>query len=80
VLPRVKARLYFGHATNDRTMTEGAIAKLDAALKAWGGRFESEIYAGPHAWTVPGTPAYTEGEAERAFATLTDLLKATLRD
>jgi carboxymethylenebutenolidase len=80
VLPRVKARLYFGHATNDRTMTEDAIAKLDTALKSWGGRFESEIYAGPHAWTVPGTPAYTEGEAERAFATLTDLLKATLRD
>jgi carboxymethylenebutenolidase len=80
VLPRVKARLYFGHATNDRTMTADAIAKLDAALKEWGGKYESEIYDGPHAWTVPGTPAYTEGEAERAFARLMDLFKATLRD
>ena len=78
VLPRVTARLYFGHATNDRTMTAEAIAKLEEALRAWGGRFESEMYAGPHAWTVPGSPTYTEGEAERAFAKLTDLFKTSL--
>jgi carboxymethylenebutenolidase len=35
-LPRIQARLYFGHATNDRSMPEEAIAKLDRALEAWG--------------------------------------------
>jgi len=33
VLQRIKARLYFGHATNDRSMPEQAIAKLDEALE-----------------------------------------------
>ncbi len=34
VLPRIKARLYFGHATNDRHMPAEAIATLDQALAA----------------------------------------------
>jgi carboxymethylenebutenolidase len=84
VLPRIPTsdgpRLYFGHAANDQFMPQGAIDKLDGALAAWGGTYESEIYEGAlHGWTVPDSPAYSEPEAERAFAKLTVLFAATLK-
>jgi carboxymethylenebutenolidase len=80
VLPRVKARLYFGHASQDRSMPQPAIDTLEAALRAWGGRFESERYDGAlHGWTVPGSPVYNQPQAERAFAKLRELLAAELR-
>ncbi len=79
LLPKIKARLYFGHAIEDRSMTTEAIAKFDAALAAWGGKFESETYAGAHhGWTVPGGPVYNEPQANRHFDKLEELFKATL--
>jgi carboxymethylenebutenolidase len=78
-LPRVKAHLYFGHATEDRSMPAEAIEKLNHALEAWGGEYESEVYEGAHhGWTVPDNPAYNQPEAERAFAKLTELFAKTL--
>lgn len=80
VLPRVKARLYFGHAVEDRSMPAEAIAKLNEALKAWGGEHESEVYNGArHGWTVPDNPAYNHPQAERAFSKLIELFKQNLR-
>jgi carboxymethylenebutenolidase len=79
LLPQVKARLYFGHATNDGSMTAEQIAGLEQALAEWGGKYESETYAAAHGWTVPDNPAFNAGEAERAFAKLTELFAATLR-
>jgi carboxymethylenebutenolidase len=79
-LPRVKARLYFGHAIEDRGMPADAIEKLDRALKAWGGRYESEVYEGAyHSWTVPDSTVYNRAQAERAFGKLTELLASTLK-
>ncbi len=79
-LPRVKARLYFGHAQDDRSMPAAAIAQLEGALAAWGGTWESEVYQGAHhGWTMPGSPVYNPEQADRAFGKLTDLLAATLR-
>src|SRR6478672_10896077 len=55
VLPKVRAHLYFGHAENDQGMPAEAIAKLDEALEAWGGAYESETYGGArHGWMIPG--------------------------
>lgn len=80
VLPKVKARLYFGHADKDSSMPEAAIQKLDAALAAWGGRYESELYTGAaHGWTHSDAAIYHHEQAERAFAKLTELLGAELR-
>ncbi len=77
-LPRIKARLYFGHATNDRSMPEEAIAKLDQALKAWGGNYESEVYKDAfHSWTSADSPVYNAPQAERAFQKLTELFTET---
>jgi carboxymethylenebutenolidase len=79
VLPRVKARLYFGHAVEDRSMPAEAIEKLNRALQAWGGEYESEVYEGAHhGWTVTDHPAYNRPQAERAFGKLTGLLAKTL--
>ncbi len=80
VLPLVKARLYFGHADNDRSMPADAIEKLEAALRAWGGEYESEKYDGAlHGWMIPGGKAYYHEHAERGFAKLMELLDGTLR-
>ena len=79
VLPRVKAHLYFGHATEDHAMPQEAIGKFDRALAAWGGNYESEVYDAHHGWTVPDNPSYNEPQAERAYKKLTDLLRSTLK-
>jgi carboxymethylenebutenolidase len=54
------------------------IAGLEMALAEWGGRYESETYPAAHGWTVPDNPAFNTGEAERAFAKLTELFTETL--
>jgi carboxymethylenebutenolidase len=79
VLPRVKARLYFGHATNDPGMPTEAIEKLEWALRSWGGSYESEMYDAKHGWMIPGARVYDPGEAERGFEKLMELLDDTLR-
>ena len=80
VLPRVRARLYFAHAIQDRSMPQEAIEKLDRALQDWGGEYESEIYEGAyHSWTVSDSPVYNQPQAERAFMKLTEVLGAALK-
>jgi carboxymethylenebutenolidase len=74
VLPRVKARLYFGHATRDRSMPAEAIDKLTHALDAWGGTYESEVYPAFHSWTMPDNAVYDAEQAERAFEKVRQLL------
>jgi carboxymethylenebutenolidase len=79
VLPRVKAQLYFAHASNDRMMSAEAIQQLEQALRAWGGRYESSVYEGAlHGWTSPDSPIYNPQQAERAFQKLSELLRTTL--
>jgi carboxymethylenebutenolidase len=80
LLPKITARLYFGHAIEDRGMPPEAIEKLEAALKTWRGRGESETYDGArHGWCVPGREVYNEKQAERAFGKLVELFDATLK-
>jgi carboxymethylenebutenolidase len=80
LLPRIKARLYFGHAVNDQGMPAEAIAKLERALRAWGGAYESETYEGAlHGWMIPGGKSHHPEQAERGFAKLMALLDGTLR-
>ena len=78
LLPRVKARLYFGHASEDRSMPKEAIERFEGALRSWGGKFESETYDARHGWTMRDMPVYNQPQAERAFSKLTGLFAATL--
>jgi carboxymethylenebutenolidase len=78
-LPRIKARLYFAHAVEDRSMPQEAIAQFEQALKHWGGQYESETYEGAfHSWTSTDSPVYNQPQAERAFRKLLELLQQTL--
>jgi carboxymethylenebutenolidase len=80
LLPKVKARLYFGHAVEDKNMTAEEIVHFEEALAAWGGKYQSQTYAGAsHGWTVPDNPVFNPPQAERAFASLTQLFAETLR-
>ena len=80
VLPRVKARLYFGHATNDKSMDAAAIQNFEQVLAAWGGKYESETYEGAaHGWTVPDNPVFNPPQAERAFHKMIELFAAVLK-
>ena len=77
--PVIKARLYFGHAVKDKGMPAEAIDRLNHALEAWGGKYESEVYEGAyHSWTVPDSPVYNQPQADRAFQQLINLFSETL--
>jgi carboxymethylenebutenolidase len=79
VLPRVRAELYIGHASQDVMMPEDAIQSLETALAAWGGAYESETYAGAqHGWTVSDSPTYDAALAAIADQKLLALLKRNL--
>jgi carboxymethylenebutenolidase len=79
VLPRIKAQLYFGHAVQDRSMPQEAIANFEQALERWGGKYESETYEGArHGWTSSDSAAYNQPQAERAFNKLLQLLQENL--
>ncbi len=81
VLPRVRARLYFGHADGDRSMPAEAIGKFEEALEAWGGRYESETCTGAgHGWTVPDSAAHDPAQARRARGNLMALLRESLQE
>jgi carboxymethylenebutenolidase len=79
-IPKVKARLYFGHAVEDASATPQQVATLEEALRNWHGAFQSEVYEGAkHGWTVPDQAVYNELQAERAFEKLVELFDATLK-
>jgi carboxymethylenebutenolidase len=78
VLPQVKAELLFAHASDDPLMPAADIAAFEAALAAWGGRYESQTWPARHGWSVPGRPVYDQAQSERHFRKLFDLLKRTL--
>ena len=82
--PKIKARMYFGVASNDDARQPDAKDKLKEAFAAANVPAEIEVYGGLHGWCVPdmpsqnGAPIYNKPDAERAWAKLTDLYKAAL--
>jgi len=84
--PKIKARMYFGIASNDDMATPDAKDKLKEAFAAVKVPAEIEVYAGAqHGWCVPdmpkqanGMPTYSKADAERAWGKLVALYKAAL--
>jgi len=77
--PKIKARMYFGFAIEDRTMPPEAVEKLKSALDAAGVNYEAETYAGArHGWCVKDHSVYHEAQAEHAWHHLVELFKDTL--
>ena len=83
--PKIKARMYFGVASNDDARQPDAKDKLKEAFAEAHVPAEIEVYAGAlHGWCVPdmpagnGAPIYNKVDAERAWAKLLALYKAAL--
>ncbi|MDP9064394.1 MAG: dienelactone hydrolase family protein [Pseudomonadota bacterium] len=82
LVPKIKARYYFGVADNDDRQQPEAKGALAAAFAATGVPAKIEVYAGTqHGWCVPdmpmkdGKPIYDEREAERAWHELIALYR-----
>ncbi len=83
---KIKAKMYFGIASNDDMRQPDAKDKLRAAFEAAHNPAEIEVYATcQHGWCVPdmppqpdGKPIYDKPEAEKAWAKLTALYKGAL--
>jgi carboxymethylenebutenolidase len=85
LVPKIKARFYFGIAESDDKTQPDAKDKLKAAFAAANKQATIEVYEGSiHGWCVPdmpardGTPIYNEPLAERAWSNLLSLYKSTL--
>jgi len=82
--PKIKARMYFGVASNDDARQPDAKDKLREAFSAAKVPAEVELYQSLHGWCVPdmpmqnGAPIYNKPDAERAWAKLVALYKAAL--
>ena len=83
--PKIKARMYFGVASNDDARQPDAKDKLKEAFAAAKVPAEIEVYAGAlHGWCVPdmpagnGAPIYNKPDAERAWSKLVALYKTAL--
>ena len=84
--PQIKAKMYFGVASNDDMTQPDAKDKLKAAFVAAKNPAEIEVYTGAqHGWCVPdmpmqanGMPIYSKPDAERAWGKLVALYKAAL--
>jgi len=84
LVPKMKARMYFGIAANDDMRQPDAKDKLREAFAAAKLPAEIEVYPGAqHGWCMPDMPAgngpiYSKPDAERAFGKLLALYKMAL--
>jgi carboxymethylenebutenolidase len=82
--PKIKARMYFGIASNDDERQPDAKVKLKEAFAGARVPAEIEVYPAQHGWCVPdmpmrdGAPIYNQVEAERAWGKLVALYRAAL--
>jgi carboxymethylenebutenolidase len=82
--PKIKARMYFGIASNDDSRQPDAKDKLKEAFGAAKVPAEIEVYASLHGWCMPdmptqgGAPIYNKPDAERAWSKLLALYKSGL--
>jgi carboxymethylenebutenolidase len=82
--PKIKARMYFGIASNDDQRQPDAKDKLREAFATAKVAAEIEVYPARHGWCVPdmpadnGAPIYNMPEAEKAWSKLVALYKTAL--
>src|SRR5207302_914009 len=82
--PKIRARMYFGIASNDDQRQPDAKDKLREASAAAKVTAEIEVYPAKHGWWAPdmpvqsGVPIYSRPEAEKAWSKLVALYKTAL--
>ncbi|HEY2746482.1 MAG TPA: dienelactone hydrolase family protein [Polyangia bacterium] len=75
---KMKARIYVGAASNDRSFPDEQKQRLDRALTEAGVDHVIETYAANHGWVPSDTPAHDDAAAERHWQTLFALFARTL--
>jgi carboxymethylenebutenolidase len=84
LIPKMKAHMYVGIASNDDARQPDAKDKLKEAFASAKVPAEIEVYQGLHGWCVPdmplqnGKPIYDKPDAEKAWSKLMALYKAAL--
>jgi carboxymethylenebutenolidase len=82
--PKIKARMYFGIASNDDMRQPDAKDKLKESFAAAKVPAEIEVYPAQHGWCMVdmpkqnGMPIYSKTDAERAWGKLIALYKTAL--
>jgi carboxymethylenebutenolidase len=83
--PKIKARMYFGIASNDDAQQPTAKDTLKQAFADAKVPAEIEVYGGLHGWCMPdmpvpagGKPIYDKADAEKAWGKLLALYKSAL--
>ena len=79
LIPKMKARLYFGIASNDDAQQPESKTILRTSCDAAKAAAEIEVYAqAQHGWCMADTTAYHRESAEKAWTKLLALYKAAL--
>jgi carboxymethylenebutenolidase len=78
LIPKSNAAYLVAVAKNDDARAPADKDALKAAFAAARKTATVEVYGGDHGWCVPGSQVYNEAEAERAWANLIKLYKASL--
>jgi len=78
LIAKTNAAFLVCQAQNDDAAQPEVKEKLKEAFAAAGKQAVVEVYHANHGWCVPGSQAYNEGEAERAWAALGRLYKTAL--
>ncbi len=84
LIPKMKAHLYIGIASNDDERQPDAKDKLKEAFATAMVGADIEVYKGVHGWCVPdmpareGAPIYNKPDAEKAWTKLVALYKSAL--
>jgi carboxymethylenebutenolidase len=78
LIPKTKARFVVAIARNDDRQQPDAKQVLKATFAKAKRPALVEVYQGDHGWTVPGSEAYNEPAAERAWSELLKLYRSTL--
>lgn len=78
LIPKTHAAYLVAVAKNDDARDPKSKDILKEAFAAAKKTATVEVYAGDHGWCVPGSQVYDEPEAERAWAALSKMYKASL--
>jgi carboxymethylenebutenolidase len=78
LIPRIDATFLVLQAQNDDAQQPQVKDTLKAAFAAAQKRATVEVYPANHGWCVPGSQAYDQAQAERAWTALLQLYRTTL--
>ena len=78
LIPKMKASFLMALAESDDAQAPNVKTMLADAFKSANVKAEVEVYKAKHGWCPPDSAVYDEKEAERAWARMLALFKASL--